>query len=105
MSTLSIVRVASYLPRPGEDALTCAAAFREMALAPALAGGGWVEIRLDCGDGYASSFLDEVFGGLIRINGLDPDDVLRRMKLVSDEDPTLIHEIRFYVEEAEREMI
>lgn len=55
-------------------------------------------IDLDGTEGYGSSFLEESFGGLIR-KGYDVD-VIRNIKLKSDEEPELIDEIKEYIEDA-----
>lgn len=39
-------------------------------------------------NGYGSSFLDEAFGGLVRSEGMSPGEVLRRVVIVSLEDPS-----------------
>jgi hypothetical protein len=76
-------------------------AFREKCLLPALAQHELTEIVFDGAEGYGSSFLEEAFGGLVRYDGFSKDDVLRRLILVSLEDPTLIDEVRQYIHEAE----
>src|SRR5437868_4281697 len=48
-------------------------------------------IDLDGGYGYATSFLEEAFGGLARI--YNPSDVLRMLTFKSDEEPYLIEDI------------
>lgn len=54
-------------------------------------------INLDGTDGYATSFLDEAFGGLARKHG--KDKVLGKIKFVSSEEPYLIDEITSYMNE------
>ena len=63
--------------------------FREEVLAPALreviASGGRILVDLDGVEGFASSFLEEAFGGLARqFPGVD---VLNYLDIKSDEDP------------------
>lgn len=59
-----------------------------------------VSVNLDGVFGYGSSFLEEVFGGLVRA-GLPKERILYvRDNLRSDEDPTLIKEIQEYMDEA-----
>jgi hypothetical protein len=55
-------------------------------------------INLDGTIGYGSSFLEESFGGLIR-NGVS-DELVKGIKLISDEEPDLIEEINEYIEDA-----
>ncbi|EPE4190764.1 STAS-like domain-containing protein [Yersinia enterocolitica] len=59
-------------------------------------------VNLDGTEGYGSSFLEESFGGLIR-NGQDPDTV-KRIKLISLEEPELIDEIKEYINDAINEL-
>lgn len=55
-------------------------------------------IILDGADGYATSFLEEAFGGLARQFGRD--EVLSRIQFISHEDSILIDEIKGYINEA-----
>ncbi|WP_367304964.1 STAS-like domain-containing protein [Actinobacillus suis] len=74
--------------------------FREEELLPKLRQhGDWI-INLDGVAGYGSSFLEEAFGGCVRA-GI-PDEIMRNLvnKMISDDDPDLITEIKGYVEEA-----
>lgn len=60
---------------------------------------GAIEVDLDGALGYGSSFLDESFAGLLRA-GYSVDIVNSIVsKVVSKEDPTLLDEIKIYVEE------
>jgi len=54
-----------------------------------------IKIILDGVAGYATSFLEEAFGGLARKFGIDK--VLERLEFISDEEPLLIEEIRNYI--------
>lgn len=73
--------------------------FREEFLVPALsAGTDTVVIELDGARGLGSSFLEESFGGLVR-NGHSPQELLNRLKLIS-EDVSLLEEIKSYILEA-----
>jgi hypothetical protein len=42
---------------------------------------GEVQVLLDGAEGYGSSFLEEAFGGLIRLGLLDPAEALTRIKV------------------------
>lgn len=55
-------------------------------------------VDLDGGYGYAASFLEELFGGLVRI--VRSPDASERITLISHEEPSLIPKIRKYMEEA-----
>jgi hypothetical protein len=50
---------------------------------------------LDGARGYGSSFLEEAFGGLIRV-GFSADNVLSRFELKS-QDESLVEEIKGYI--------
>lgn len=57
---------------------------------------GEIEIILDGTYGYATSFLEETFGGLSRKYG--KDIVKSKIKLISNDEPSLITEISNYIE-------
>ncbi|WP_312392068.1 STAS-like domain-containing protein [Pseudomonas sp.] len=61
-----------------------------------------VVVKLDSvvpGYEYGSSFLDEAFGGLVRVKGLHSADVLRKLK-VETKNSDYIMEIKSYILEA-----
>ena len=60
-----------------------------------------LQIDLDGTFGYGTSFLEEAFGGLIRIDGFRLADLNRILFFKSDEEPELITEVQSYMEEAE----
>lgn len=62
---------------------------------------GQIIVDLDGTRGYGSSFLDEAFGGLIRSCQLTKADVLRRVEIRSNEDPTYKAEALEAIEQAE----
>lgn len=101
---INIARDFSAIPlgRFPDDSPHNGTTFREDWLLPALRTHESIEIDLDGAEGYGSSFLEESFGGLVRINGYSPDELLARISLVSNEDPTLIDEIRQYIQESPR---
>lgn len=81
-------------PHSGEE-------FREKFLVPLFANeddNSKIEIVLDGAAGYATSFLDEAFGGIARLYGVKR--CLERLAFISNEEPLLIEEIRTYIEEA-----
>jgi STAS-like domain of unknown function (DUF4325) len=57
-----------------------------------------LHIDLDGGYGYATSFLEEAFGGLAR--QYDPEQILRTLTIKSDEEPYLAEDIRSYIRKA-----
>ena len=76
--------------------------FREEFLIPALKGvDNEIEIDLSDARGLKSSFLEEAFGGLVRV-GFTADDIVRRFKFVT-RDPSLVDEIYEYIREQEQE--
>ena len=55
-------------------------------------------VDLDGGCGYATSFLEEAFGGLARV--YSPERVLKVIEFKSTEEPYLIEDVREYIQEA-----
>jgi len=55
-----------------------------------------LQIDLDGTYGYATSFLDEAFGGLAEAFG--KKDVLERLDFISYDQPGLVDQIRKYIE-------
>ena len=79
--------------------------FRETILIPkyveAIASKRQLKIELDGGYGYATSFLEESFGGLAR--EYDIQEVLRTLVFESNDEPGLINEITEYIKKARQE--
>lgn len=71
--------------------------FREDFLLPALKKYKKIQIILDDAEGYGSSFLDEAFGGLVRLHGFTTEDLLNRFEFISNSDPSLIIEVKDYL--------
>jgi hypothetical protein len=61
-------------------------------------GNSTLQVILDGTYGYATSFLEESFGGLKRKH--PSEDVGARLKIVSNDEPYLEKEIRRYISEA-----
>lgn len=72
--------------------------FREDLLRPALLTSSKVRIELDDALGYNSSFLEEVFGGLVR-SGTSADEIKAKVELITS-DESLIVEIMAYLDDA-----
>ena len=74
--------------------------FRKERLLPALKEFDQVVVELDGTTiSYGSSFLEETFGGLVRVEGMKPEEVKKRISVRTDlEDYKL--EIDFYIERA-----
>ncbi|MBZ9854302.1 STAS-like domain-containing protein [Mesorhizobium sp. CA13] len=73
-------------PRYSADGPFSGEEFRNSKLVPALedakASGGMVTVILDGVAGYGSSFLEESFGGLLRV-GFTPADVKKHLRVVA----------------------
>lgn len=73
--------------------------FREKKLKPyyleAKLNGEILTVILDGGFGYATSFIEEAFGGLAR--ELKPEKIDKIIKIVSDEDPSWLNKINEYI--------
>jgi len=82
---------------PGEE-------FREKLLFPklheAIANNKKLEIDLDGTAGLGTSFLEESFGGLIRVDKLKYEDIIKTMVLISVDDPEYKDEIYEYLKDA-----
>lgn len=70
--------------------------FREDFIIPALQSGSKVVIELDGTLGYGSSFLDEAFGGLVRLGGFAADFLREHLEFRTD-NPVLRAEIDSYL--------
>ncbi|WP_298196519.1 STAS-like domain-containing protein [Novosphingobium sp.] len=70
--------------------------FRDDILIPALRKHGAVVLKLDGTMGYGSSFLEEVFGGLVRSKQFDQPRLLTSIQLET-RDPSLVSEIKEYL--------
>ena len=75
--------------------------FRDDLLIPALETHDRVTVNLDGTMGYGSSFLEEVFGGLLRKSSFSGQDLNSRIELQS-RDRSLVNEIREYLTAARR---
>ena len=98
MTTIDVGKDFSRFPsgRYAANGTTSGEAFRNNVLVPALRNTqGKIQILLDNTVGYGSSFLEETFGGLVRL-GFDPATLLGRFDLVSN-DGSLLEEIREYI--------
>lgn len=78
--------------------------FREELLYPllkeAIDKGTQLKVILDGTSGLGTSFLEESFGGLIRVNKLSYLDLKKSLVLVANEDPDYIEEIEDYLSDA-----
>jgi hypothetical protein len=72
--------------------------FRELCLRPLLDKREFFILKLDSALGYGSSFLEEAFGGLVRLNY--PRDLLFDLIRLDTENPLLKEEIEGYIRDA-----
>jgi hypothetical protein len=96
-------------PRYRQDGPNSGQQFREEILIPALQdarnSGGVVSVGLDGVAGYGSSFLEEVFGGLLR-SGFSKEDIDRHLRIVAKTNRFQHHKVRaqsYISEEAQRQ--
>ena len=61
------------------------------------------EVNLDKTAGYGTSFLEESFGGLIRMHKLSYDKIMHLMTLISKEEDYLIDDVNEYLKDAYEE--
>ena len=73
--------------------------FRDELLIPAMRSGDKVVVDLDGARGLSPSFLEEAFGGLVR-KGFQARDILARLTIKSDRDPSFIQLITEYISAA-----
>ena len=73
--------------------------FRDKFLIPPITAGEQVVVQLDGTLGYGSSFLEEAFGGIVRVTGLRADRIIALIKLETD-DEALKAEIIQYIRDA-----
>ncbi len=74
--------------------------FRDDWLAPYLSEHDIVEIDLDGAMGYGSSFLEEAFGGLVRKHHMTPSSLRSKLRIKSEDEPSLVDEIWIYINDA-----
>lgn len=74
--------------------------FREDYLTPLLNKYDQVEVNFDGAMGYGSSFLEEAFGGLVRLRKFSRDVLHSKLLLKYNEDPIVINEVWSYIDSA-----
>lgn len=85
--------------RTPQDSAFSGEAFREKFLVQQLRQDKSICIQLDGAIGYGSSFLEEAFGGLVRVSKFDVDFLKSKIKFESF-DVSLVDEIFSYIEAA-----
>lgn len=78
--------------------------FRKQYLVPALRAGSKFIVNVDHTEGFGSSFLEEAFGGLIRLEGFRKAELDRLMEIEATKPQTLRYKrkIEQYLERADR---
>jgi len=100
MKRINIAKEFSRYPagRYSGDGPYCGEDFRDKFLKHSMSSNEQIVIELDGTRGYGSSFLEEAFGGLVRI-GYSPK-IINELITFEASDDSLIEEIKEYIEEA-----
>ena len=105
MTTLSVARQFTEFPggRSRRISEFSGEQFREEFLEPAVKSGEEVIVELDGVVGYGSSFLEEVFGGIVRaMKWLNRDQVNKHLKIISSRESWLIEANQYIDDELRR---
>lgn len=102
MRTISIAKDFSPYPagRFRRDGPFSGEQFREDLLEPSVRNESEITIDFDGARGYGSSFMEEAFGGLVRLGRATPEELHRKFKLVTRDRPSLVDEVWLYIDEA-----
>lgn len=60
-----------------------------------------VEVDLDGCYGFGGSFLEEVFGGLVRVHGIEKSKLQSSLKITCEDEPEAVKECWSYIESSE----
>ena len=103
MSRKRIDVAADFTPRPfgryRSDGMRSAEVFRDDILVPAIRDHDHVTVDLSGSNYYGSSFLEEVFGGLVR-NYYTKDQLEGKLEILHDKLPSVVEEVMVYMETA-----
>ncbi len=108
---IKIARDFSYSPGPRyiDEGKNSGEKFRKEILADAfsraIAENKKIIVNLDGTDGYGTSFLEESFGGLIRVDKLPYDEIIKRLEIISKEENYLEDDVYEYLKDANNEII
>lgn len=101
--TIKIHVAKEFSPEPAgrfvSDGRYSGESFREKHLHPALDTGNVVQVLMDGGEGYGSSFLEEAFGGLVRKGYFTIEELRERLEVESNDD-SLVMEVWDYIDHA-----
>lgn len=102
MTKITIARDFSEYPagRYRDDGDFSGEVFRDDLLEPKLRAFDIVEVDLDGSMGYGSSFLEEAFGGLVRLGKFTRESLHKKLRFSYKEDPFVIDEIWTYIDSA-----
>lgn len=104
-TTIEVAKDFSDVPagRLKKDGPASGEGFRELLLAK-LRSSDKVDVVLDGAEGYGSSFLEEAFGGLVRLGLFTADELKKRLNIIARSEPFKIYvtEIWGYIERAKR---
>ena len=101
--TINVARSFSRFPagRVKQDGPFSGAVFRDDRLVPALRRQAEVVVELDGVEGYGSSFLEEAFGGLVRVAKFSEGTLRDRLK-IKTANGSLEHEVWSYITKAQK---
>lgn len=108
MVTVSVIKDFSRTPGPRyiSEGDFSGELFRKHVLLPkikeAIEQKAQIIVDLDGASGYGTSFLEEAFGGLIRVDKVSYDFLSKNLIIKSDEDDTYVEEIKGYIEHAHK---
>lgn len=102
---MKIIKIANdYTRFPGgrlqTDGKYSAEEFRKTKIEPIFESEDKIVIDLDDVEGYSTAFLEETFGGLVRVFG--KQKVLEKIEVKCTDEPLLLQEIQIYIELAEK---
>lgn len=102
MSRINISFATEFSPFPAgryrTDGPFSAEAFRDDLLEPKLREFDQVELNLAGAVGYGSSFLEEVFGGLVRRGCFSSSVLHQKLVIRCEDDPSVVDEIWLYID-------
>lgn len=107
---IKIAKDFSYTPGPRyiDEGKNSGEKFRKEILAAALkkaiAMNKKVIVDLDGTDGFGTSFLEESFGGLVRNDEIDYNEIIKRLEIISNEEEYLKDDVHEYLKDAYDEL-
>lgn len=101
---MAVVKITEFSPFPAgrytEDGPFSGEAFRDRILIPNLTSNDVVKVDLNGAFGFGSSFLEEAFGGLVRVGHFSLKVLKEKLKIESEDDPMVVDEIWHYIKSA-----